>query len=364
MSTKSKTWTSTRFKHLYKHHSGTYYARIRINGKSTWRSLNTKILNIAQHKLTELLREQKRRAELNVDDSALQSIAELIAIRAAQIENDASTKPATKKYWGEIHAALQKSWPELAEMEIDKVSREQCEKWAGKYVNAVSATRYNNTLGALKKLFELAIERGARYTNPAQHLKRVRASQKDLTGKLPDREHFHKWVSEIRSSPTGWAEDCADLVEFLAYTGLRIGEARCVLWKDCNRKSGELLVTGDPEEGTKNRLIRRVPIIADFEDLLERIEKRIGKQSPDEKLARVATARAAMKSAADKAGIARLTHHDLRHLFATTCIESGVDIPTVSKWLGHKDGGALAMKVYGHLRNQHSLEEAKKVSFS
>jgi len=43
-------------------------------------------------------------------------------------------------------------------------------------------------------------------------------------------------------------------------------------------------------------------------------------------------------------GIKRITHHDLRHLFATTAIESGVDIPTVAKWLGHKDGGALAKK--------------------
>jgi site-specific recombinase XerD len=57
------------------------------------------------------------------------------------------------------------------------------------------------------------------------------------------------------------------------------------------------------------------------------------------------------------------THHDLRHLFATTCIESGVDIPTVSRWLGHKDGGALAMKVYGHLRDKHSANMAQRVSF-
>jgi len=35
----------------------------------------------------------------------------------------------------------------------------------------------------------------------------------------------------------------------------------------------------------------------------------------------------------------------------------------VARWLGHKDGGALAMKVYGHLRNQHSQEMAKKVKF-
>ena len=53
----------------------------------------------------------------------------------------------------------------------------------------------------------------------------------------------------------------------------------------------------------------------------------------------------------------------LRHLFATRCIESGVDIPTVSRWLGHKDGGALAMKVYGHLRDQHSVDMAQKVTF-
>jgi hypothetical protein len=50
-------------------------------------------------------------------------------------------------------------------------------------------------------------------------------------------------------------------------------------------------------------------------------------------------------------------------LFATCCIESGVAVPTVARWLGHKDGGALAMKVHGHLRNQHSREMAKKVKF-
>ena len=73
--------------------------------------------------------------------------------------------------------------------------------------------------------------------------------------------------------------------------------------------------------------------------------------------------RGALARACAKLGIPGITHHDLRHLFATRCIESGVDIPTVSRWLGHKDGGALAMKVYGHLRNQHSQEMAKKVKF-
>ena len=62
-------------------------------------------------------------------------------------------------------------------------------------------------------------------------------------------------------------------------------------------------------------------------------------------------------------GPPRFIHYDLRHFFATTCIESGVDIPTLSRCLGHKDGGALAMRVYGHLRQEHSLSAIKKVLF-
>src|ERR1041385_3250571 len=53
----------------------------------------------------------------------------------------------------------------------------------------------------------------------------------------------------------------------------------------------------------------------------------------------------------------------LRHLFATRCIEAGVDIPTVSRWLGHVDGGALAMRTYGHLRREHSAAMAQRVTF-
>ena len=41
-----------------------------------------------------------------------------------------------------------------------------------------------------------------------------------------------------------------------------------------------------------------------------------------------------------------------------------VDIPTVSRWLGHKDGGALAMKTYGHLRREHSIAQAQRVTFT
>ncbi len=78
---------------------------------------------------------------------------------------------------------------------------------------------------------------------------------------------------------------------------------------------------------------------------------------------RVGEGRKSIGRACEVLGIERITHHDLRHLFATVCIESGVDIPTLSRWLGHKDGGALAMRVYGHLRDEHPRETAGKLKF-
>jgi integrase len=75
---------------------------------------------------------------------------------------------------------------------------------------------------------------------------------------------------------------------------------------------------------------------------------------PAPKVFRVRECQKALDRACEKVGTERITHHDLRHLFATRCIPSGVDIPTVSRWLGHKDGGALVLKTYGYLRNTAS----------
>ena len=104
-------------------------------------------------------------------------------------------------------------------------------------------------------------------------------------------------------------------------------------------------------------------MIPEMRRLLERLRANRPETKPGSPVMRVRECQGSITRACREIEIARFTHHDLRHLFATRCIESGVDIPTVSRWLGHKDGGALAMKVYGHLRDQHSVTMAQKVSF-
>jgi integrase len=87
-------------------------------------------------------------------------------------------------------------------------------------------------------------------------------------------------------------------------------------------------------------------------------------ESLEERVFAVRECQKSLDRVAKEVGAHRITHHDLRHLFATRCIESGVDIPTVSRWLGHKDGGALLMKTYGHLRREHSIAQAQRVTFT
>ena len=98
-------------------------------------------------------------------------------------------------------------------------------------------------------------------------------------------------------------------------------------------------------------------------DLLTRLHDE-RQPTPDDEVSPIKDAKTTLRKACQRLGLPPFSHHDFRHLFATTCIEAGVDIPTVSRWLGHKDGGALAMKVYGHLRDEHSTAQIKKVTFA
>ncbi len=192
-------------------------------------------------------------------------------------------------------------------------------------------------------------------------VKRLRPKAKRLA--LPTREQFTNFVEKIDKAGAWCSHHCADFVRFLAFTGMRKGEAAMVTWKDVNFDKGIITVRGDADTGTKNWDVRRVPIIPQARELLTAMREKRADEPATEKVLRVGESQKAMDRAGEAVGMERITHHDLRHFFATICIESGVDVPTVSRWLGHKDGGALAMKTYGHLRDEHSHAQALKVTF-
>jgi integrase len=59
----------------------------------------------------------------------------------------------------------------------------------------------------------------------------------------------------------------------------------------------------------------------------------------------------------------RFGFHDCRHHFISYAVMSGIDFMTIARWVGHKDGGILIGKVYGHLSNEHAQAQAARMNF-
>jgi len=319
--------------------------------------LKTDAFTVAKLRLADFIKEKRADcgAEVRVDAGRM-TFSEALTVYRQRLDGDPDLTEGAKVYRRKCIAALLKSWPELEASNVGRISKDACLAWADRFAKAYSATVYNNTVGTLRMVLEVAVEKGARSNNPARFISKRRIEKKQLS--LPEPEQFRRFVEAIRRG-AGWcSQQCAELVQFLAYGGFRKTEAANVTWADCDFGRKEIRV-----RVTKNGEPRLVPMIAGMENLLLSMHSARAAVPPESGVMLVHECQKAMDRAAREIGMARITHHDLRHLFATRCIESGVDVPTVSRWLGHQDGGALAMKVYGHLRNQHSQEMARKVTF-
>ena len=341
---------------------GVYYARLYVHGKTKWISLKTRSKSVAKIELAKRL--QSHYAVRDAEASTRKgnaTVGEMAAIYLHGVDLNTDLKPASKEYRHNTIKWMFKSWPELSGRVPAKVTEAECKEWAKRYHQEFSETLYNNTVDSLRHIFDVAIGRGLIARNPALAVAKVKVPQKKLD--LPTSEQFKAIVKNLREGGVAASQGCGDLVEFLAYSGCRINEAAKVRWIDVNEEKGRIWIA--PGKNDENRYI---PLLEPMRDLLKRIKEtprwfRSDRRRDGGFILSVAECEEALTSACKKAGAHRITHHDLRHLFATKCIESGVDIPTVSRWLGHKDGGALAMRTYGHLRDEHSQAMAAKVAF-
>ena len=59
-------------------------------------------------------------------------------------------------------------------------------------------------------------------------------------------------------------------------------------------------------------------------------------------------------------GLENVRFHDLRHSFATTALQSGVDVKTVSTMLGHSSAG-FTLRTYTHVTRQMQDSAAEKM---
>ena len=63
-----------------------------------------------------------------------------------------------------------------------------------------------------------------------------------------------------------------------------------------------------------------------------------------------------------RAGLSpEIEFHALRHTFATTCLQRGIDVTTVQHWLGHTTPKML-LEVYAHYIPAHGTAQLGKLA--
>ncbi len=168
-----------------------------------------------------------------------------------------------------------------------------------------------------------------------------------------------------------------DYVRLMAFCGARRNEALALRWGDVDWQGEKLTIERQAggedgtDETTKGNDGRKVDFKRKLKANLEDMKRR---RAPDsqwlfpspqrgEKDIHAMSFRESLELARDHAKLRPIGFHDCRHLFISYCVMSGIDYMTIAKWVGHKDGGILIGKVYGHLAETHTKEQAHRVNF-
>lgn len=343
-------FSKSKVENLFRHRGGNYYAVAKVDGKVRRRSLETEDFNLAKGRLQNAL------ADLRGTTNAKRAgtIAEALTAEAAR--QDPGIKDTTKHYYRQVAASLIDTSATMqgrpAEKSLSKATLADLRSWMDAHAKRASRTRYNGALALLRRTYERGIEAQQVTRNLPAELDRL--APLDQKRNLPTIDDFARILADITGQRKSHSKAVAATVRFLAATGLRISEAQALRWGDIGENAIVIRTA-------KNDEFRRVPLTATAREVLDELRKVMPTGNADPVLP-IKSPRLALENSCDRLKLPHLRVHDLRHIFATRCIEAGVDIPTIASWLGHKDGGVLAAKTYGHVIEKHSEAQILKVT--
>jgi integrase len=231
-----------------------------------------------------------------------------------------------------------------ADRPIDTVDSEAVEAVCSEMRHrGLSNGTINRKVSALSRMLGYAKRMG--WLRDVPHMQR----QPEFEGRVRwlTRDEEQRVVDELLFRGRG---DLASLVRFLAETGLRVGEALRLRWRDC---SDEAVTVWE----TKNGSSRTVPLTSLAREALFAMplggERPYGnvKQSPFNH--QWDLVRGALGFADDS----QFVPHCLRHTCASRLVQAGVEIAVVQKWLGHK---TIQMTLrYAHLSPRNLTDAAR-----
>lgn len=205
-----------------------------------------------------------------------------------------------------------------------------------------------------------------------------KSAREKIQNKFLERDELHLLIETLD------LERWKLLTEFLALSGLRIGEAIALDKEDIDSEyihvtktyNENLSSIGDPKTSTSRRDVYIQPELA---DVIKRIRICMMKQALqfgyqdrgfffsgiDGGRIGYAAYNKQLREAEQKMGIGKhITPHILRHTMTSLFASEGVELSTISRRLGH-DGSAITQRVYMHVtkeRKEQDIQSIKSVS--
>jgi len=332
--------------------SGVYYAILKRGGKQIKRSLRTSDQALAKRRLAEL--SERASALTHGGDSAI-TFGDLAKHWLVAVSSQMKSSSYTRQ-----EVVVRSLGRRFGVSQARRISKAMVEEWAAIRSKEISARTFNYERETLVRILDYAVRDGLMLDNPALVVPRRKVMRNQLV--IPTRGQFLALIEAIRAMRAD-AQPAADLCELLAYSGCRLGEAIAIEWGHVDFEAKRFTVTGGAT-GTKNYEARVVPLFPALESYLLRLRDSYAvPPAAEDRVAQIQSAKNAMAHACRNAGLPNFTHHHLRHFFCSNAIEAGVDFKAIAAWVGHKDGGLLVAKTYGHLRDEHSATMAQRMTF-
>lgn len=182
-------------------------------------------------------------------------------------------------------------------------------------------------------------------------------------------EEFARLVNAALIACPKNGQQLADYLRFLAFSGSREQEALRIKVADVDFERSRVTIGNDGlSKNWESRTVEFNPNLeALLHDMLTRHPPDVSWLFPSpqrgERDERAKSFRESLKIARRAARLEFVGFHDLRHYFCSMCVMAGIDFMTIATWLGHKDGGILVGKVYGHVLDEHRRKAAKQLQF-
>lgn len=360
--------------------SGKYFARAKVSGIYEYKSLNTFDYTIALNRLAKfqegIIKKRKALKRQANRITVFDLLAEWEKITDSDEDLAASSKSARRNSIKRIRS----SWPELAKIQPMALTYEDVKQWTDRLKRdgtgflpphasipqaGNSSSAINKAIGCLGSALDLALKKGLVFENVAR-LDGLRMKETPKEVRIPSRTEFEAILTELKKSNKSkirQSNKVAYCAEFLACSGVRIEEATRIKFSDINFDSKQIRVRGTKTE-TSDRTVpmgnQLEALIREYRAEVEEVAKEI---TPTQRAFPLVNLNKQLAAACKTLKIARITNHSLRHYFGTTCLEAGIPAHTVAAWLGHKDGGKLLLQIYAHLRDHHSREAIRTVTF-